>query len=280
MAAVQAPSVAPRVLVIDDDSTTTETFVRILTFDGFAARGAITGREGILVSRSFRPQVVLVDLKLSDISGLEVLRELEPSRHEAEFIVITGFADVAATVAAMKLGAANVLEKPVFDDQLVAIVRESIERTGAGTHSGPVRHALRRWADVVVKAVDSPSDVPTLRAWGRFTGASTGALRNWCRTAGLSPRRSLCLARMLRAVVLGQRFGTSPENLLDVVDRRTLVKLLAAGGCQSCRANCLPRVDDFLYSQRFIDNSDAIVELTSALRRSGGRFVGPPALES
>lgn len=280
MAPRPAHSVPPRVLVIDDDFSTTDTFVRILTFNGFTARGAFTGREGILLGRSFRPQVILVDLKLSDISGLQVLQELRQSRPEAEFIVVTGFADVAATVAAIKLGATNVVEKPIFDDQLLALVRESIERTSAEGSLTLVPHALRRWAEMVLKLVDSPSDVTTLRAWGRFSGASTGALRNWCRTAGLSPRRSLCLARMLRAVVLGQRFRVLPENLLNVVDRRTLVKLLVAGGCQSHGTPRLPTVEDFLGRQRFIDNTDAIAELTAGLRCRDGRIAAAPALES
>lgn len=263
----------PRVVVIDDDAGTLSMFVRILQLEGFFAQAAASAREGIDLCREVRPQVVLVDLRLPEMSGIEVLRELEPSRQRAEFIVISGFADVESTVAAVKLGAADVVEKPISPERLVSIVRESIARTSADGHlSTPVPHALRRWAEVVVKVVDSPDDVRTLGEWGHFVGASRGALRNWCRTARLSSKRSLAVARMLRAVVRGQRCGASPENLLNVVDRRTLAKLLGASGCRSCQAKRLPTVDDFLERQRFITDSGAIAELAIALRRSRERL--------
>ena len=59
---------------------------------------------------------------------------------------------------------------------------------------------------------------------------SPGALRNWCRTAGVSARRSLVFARLLRAAFLSQGGRHRPEDLLDVVDRRTFVGLLRFAG--------------------------------------------------
>lgn len=263
-------SVHPCVLIIDDDPDVCRWFGRALADLGVLTQLAATGREGIIIYGSVHPQVVLVDLRMPDMSGLEVLQAIGPSRPVTEVIVISGFADVPAVVEAMRLGATNVLEKPIRHDKLVETVSDALERTALSRYqTTPVQHALRRWAELVAKAVISPADVRTLSDWGRLAATSTGALRNWCRTAGLPPKRSLLLARMLRAVVLAHRDGLSPENILDVADRRTLVKMLVAAGCQSTDSYRLPTVQDFLTNQRFINHGEAIAELVAALARAG-----------
>ena len=64
-----------------------------------------------------------------------------------------------------------------------------------------VPHAIRRWVGIVVPVIDSPRDPKTVADWACWVGVSRGALRGWCRTAGLQAGRSLSLARMLRVVV-------------------------------------------------------------------------------
>jgi hypothetical protein len=111
-------------------------------------------------------------------------------------------------------------------------------------------HSIERWTGVVVRTISSPTDPRTLEQWGRAVGASAGTLRNWCRTAHLSARRSLLFARVLRAVARHQHSAERPEDLLDVVDQRTLAKILAASGGT---ADQLPRtIDEFLSRQQLI----------------------------
>ncbi len=92
--------------------------------------------------------------------------------------------------------------------------------TSSGNVDTAVPHAVRRWVGIVVPVIDSPSDPKTIADWAAWVGASRGALRGWCRTAGLRTGRSLSLARMLRVVV---RYpDESPENLLDFADKRSI----------------------------------------------------------
>jgi hypothetical protein len=128
-------------------------------------------------------------------------------------------------------------------------------------------HSLMRWAEPIVRVIGTQSDPRTLSEWGRCVGVSSGALSNWCRTARLPAHRSLRFARVLRAVVRQQVSGSRPEDLLNIVDRRTLAKLLLASGGQLMQLP--PTVEDFLSRQRLIDSAEAVEQVRGALERMG-----------
>jgi hypothetical protein len=94
-------------------------------------------------------------------------------------------------------------------------------------------------------------------------------LKNWCRIAGLSPRQSLIFARLLRAVVRHRTEGYRPADVLDIVDHRTLARLLQMGGAGEDRNDLPHDVDDFLSSQRLIRDIIALREVEQALRALG-----------
>ena len=130
-------------------------------------------------------------------------------------------------------------------------------------------HAVGRWAQLILRSLLLHADPRTLAEWGKSLGASTGALRNWCRTARLPARRSLLFARLLRAVALHQSTGVEPEDLLDVADRRTLQKLMAIGGGTT---RSLPTtIEGFLTNQRLIDREDAVARIRRELSDLYGR---------
>ena len=229
---------------------------------------AAAGRDGIRTAEHFKPDVALIDLKLPDMSGLRVLSELRIQNPATAEVLITGFGTCRSAVEAMRLGAFDYLEKPLDLDAVLDVVKKAaanrIRRQENRLDLQPAEsHSLKRWADAVVRAISSPTDPKTVREWGRSIGVSPGALRNWCRTARLPARRSLLFARVLRAVIRHTWTSSDPENLLDIVDRRTLSKLLAASGGTGAR---LPsNVNEFLQRQRLIDNAQAVAEIQAAL---------------
>src|SRR5262249_33722326 len=114
------------------------------------------------------------------------------------------------------------------------------------------------------RVVDQSHDPRTLADWGRSVAVSSGAIRNWCQTAGISARNSLWFARTLRAVI--EQFGTAgaPENLLDIVDSRTLSRVLrAAGGTGDALPNGLQQ---FLNRQTFVTDNSAIAVVAAVLQ--------------
>jgi len=93
-----------------------------------------------------------------------------------------------------------------------------------------ISHAADRLAKAMVVATNSPSDPRTLAAWGQTAGVSRGALRVWCAAARTSARSCLDFVRVLRAVILAETQTWDLFSTLDVVDRRSLVRLLDRGG--------------------------------------------------
>ncbi|MBP6771795.1 MAG: sigma-54-dependent Fis family transcriptional regulator [Gemmatimonadaceae bacterium] len=116
------------VLVIDDDESIRETLIDFFASLGYTARGASTATEGRQLAREHAPNVVLLDLRLPDASGLVALEALRADDPDVAIIVLSGYADVRSAVRAMHHGAADVLEKPVDLDTLSAAVTRASER--------------------------------------------------------------------------------------------------------------------------------------------------------
>ena len=133
-------------------------------------------------------------------------------------------------------------------------------RTQADRNGSAFRaHAAERWARAVIRIIRSDSDPKTLAGWGRTLGASRGALRAWCRAAHVQPRRALDFTRVLRAVVISQGKTFDLTNLLDVVDDRTLIRLLKRGGVLELKdQKSPPSPTEFISNQIFVQEDLAI----------------------
>lgn len=102
-----------RVLVIEDDSLVSRTIATHLRKKGFELKLAETGEEGLKLYKDFQPDLTLLDVKLPDINGLEVLRQIRQTSKNAAVVVMTAFDDMKTTVEAIKAGAFEYLVKPL-----------------------------------------------------------------------------------------------------------------------------------------------------------------------
>ena len=118
------------VLVVDDDRTVRETLADFFDTLGYSARTAASASEGRQAAAEHAPDVVLVDLRLPDASGLLLLETLRADDPELGVIMLTGHADVPTAVRAMQSGALDFLEKPVDLEALDAAVRRAAELVG------------------------------------------------------------------------------------------------------------------------------------------------------
>jgi ActR/RegA family two-component response regulator len=253
-----------KILLIDDDPGTMDTTGRLLQFEGYDVRWCDTADDGIRSAQQFRPDLALIDLRLPDRSGLEVLEAIRTTAPATRCVMLTGYGGLDTAVLAMRRGATDYLQKPLIGDDLIAAIRRLVPPTEPSPWSADIAlHARARWADVIARAVDAPRDPRTLHEWGRCIGASPGAIRNWCRTARLPARRSLLLARVLRAVIRQHHVRAAPEDLLDIVDRRTLVKLMTVSGGSG--ESLPPTIVDCLRRQRLIEDTEAIAVLERTL---------------
>src|SRR5262245_30574899 len=124
---------------------------------------------------------------------------------------------------------------------------------GSAVPAGPAARAAERWAGAVVAALESSSDPKTLEGWSRAISVPLGTLRERCRAAGLSAKASLDFTRLLRAVVWSQRDVWDPHNLLDVIDKRTLKRLLEDGGLAAqALGGAPPDLEAFVGTQQLV----------------------------
>ncbi len=116
------------ILIIDNEEPIRSECVRILAGAGYRVRAVGTGEEGIEACRNEAFDLVLVDQVLPGISGMDVLKKLKQQSGLIEVIIISGVATIETAVAAMKLGAADLITKPFSDGALTAAVASAIKR--------------------------------------------------------------------------------------------------------------------------------------------------------
>ena len=108
------------ILVVDDDLDVRGFFSNYLARQGFKVDSVCRGRDALEFLASNNPDAVLLDMRLPDIDGIEVLRQMGALRPNAAAIVMTGYATVQSSVEAMRLGAWNYHVKPLDDPSLIA----------------------------------------------------------------------------------------------------------------------------------------------------------------
>lgn len=114
-------------LVIDDDLTFAETLVRALRRRGHPAELATGAAAALDCCRRLQPTRVLLDLKLDEASGLQLLPRLRQLQPAPAVVVLTGYSSVATAVSAIKLGATHYLAKPAGLEEILAAF-ESVDR--------------------------------------------------------------------------------------------------------------------------------------------------------
>ncbi|OWW19062.1 sigma-54-dependent transcriptional regulator [Noviherbaspirillum denitrificans] len=116
------------ILIIDDETNLVRSLSFALEDEGHTVRGAGTAAEGIAAVAESVPDLILLDLKLPDMSGLDVLEKLAAQKCDAQVIMISAHGDTRAAVKAVKLGAADYITKPFDLDDLSLTIRATLER--------------------------------------------------------------------------------------------------------------------------------------------------------
>jgi two-component system response regulator RegA len=106
-------------LIVDDDRPFRERLARAMQSRGFDVLSAETVHEGIAIVKERPPAYAVVDLKLDDGNGLDVVETLHDTRPNARVVVLTGFGNIATAVAAVKFGAIDYLPKPADADDIM-----------------------------------------------------------------------------------------------------------------------------------------------------------------
>jgi FixJ family two-component response regulator len=116
------------VFVVDDDVSVREAIRSLISSMGFMVETFASAREFLSAQRKDKPGCLVLDVRLPDLSGLDLQQELEQRSIYLPVIFITGYGDIPMTVRAMKAGAVEFLTKPFRDQDLLDAIREGVRR--------------------------------------------------------------------------------------------------------------------------------------------------------
>jgi two-component system phosphate regulon response regulator PhoB len=134
-----------QVLVVEDEDDLREMMTYNLTREGYRVLGAESGQEGLRKAREMGPNILLLDLMLPDVDGLEVCRRLrkDPLTHALPIIIVSAKGEESDVVLGLGIGADDYVTKPFSPSELVARVKAVLRRGPARTEEGPAERVVR-----------------------------------------------------------------------------------------------------------------------------------------
>lgn len=210
-----------KVLVIDDEPSIRESLDMFLREKGCSVYSAATGAEGLRGWLKYHPQVVILDIRLPDISGLSILKEITSSDPDVKVIIITAYHDMESTIEAMRHGAYDYIHKPLDVDELDQAVVTAQHITAASRRNQPLVRKDRQ-------------DDPRRRIVGQ-----TPPMRSIFKTIGL-------LSRSRATVLIEGETGTGKDLIARVIHESSDL-----GDQPYVTVDCTTLVENLLESELF-----------------------------
>jgi two-component system OmpR family response regulator len=129
------PDSSARVLVVDDEPNITDLVALALRYEGFSVEKASTGRAALSAVQKFKPDLVILDVMLPDVSGLDVMKRLSAEGRKVPVIFLTARDSTEDKVHGLTIGGDDYVTKPFSIEELVARVRVVLRRNGSSTSS-------------------------------------------------------------------------------------------------------------------------------------------------
>ena len=118
---------SPHVLLVEDEPSVANSLKMILTEEGYGVDVAGTGSDALNAFKGNGFDLVVADLRLPDIDGMDVIKEIKGERPETNVVIITGYPSVSSAVESAKIGVSDYLRKPFTDDDFLAAVGEALK---------------------------------------------------------------------------------------------------------------------------------------------------------
>jgi two-component system response regulator HydG len=143
MTSVDAP-IRPSVLIVDDETGILDTLRILLKNEGFSPHVALGGKQGLEQLESLSPDIVLTDVRMPVVGGLDILAAARGKDPDLPVILMTAQADLRSAIQAVNAGAYYYIQKPFVNDDIVAILRRAIEHRELRTENRTLRQEIKR----------------------------------------------------------------------------------------------------------------------------------------
>jgi DNA-binding NtrC family response regulator len=120
-----------KALAIDDEQIVLDSIRKVLLAEGFEVDFSLNSREGLEWANTRDYDIVLTDIRMPEIGGMRILRDVKRIKPSLPVVIITGYATVTGAVQAMKLGASDYIEKPFTPDVLLASIKKALQKAEA-----------------------------------------------------------------------------------------------------------------------------------------------------
>jgi DNA-binding NtrC family response regulator len=194
---------AVEILVLDDDPDTTEILQHLLDREGYKVEVASSPQAGIERLASHQFHILVLDLRLPGMDGIEVLRKIRERDRDLAVVVLTGYPSVETAVASLKGGVSDYVEKPINAEKLLASVRAVVEEKGLLRNP---EEGLLQSVGAKVRAERKAQEL-TLKQVARRTGLSVSLLSQIERAESAASVASL--------YKIASALGTSLEKLFE-----------------------------------------------------------------
>jgi DNA-binding NtrC family response regulator len=188
--------VKARILIVDDDDVSCRLFTEVLDGEGYAVRQAYSGEEALERLRSEPYDLLLVDVRMPGMTGLDVTRIMRQEQPQLPIIVMTAFGSIETAVEAIQEGAFDYVSKPMNLDELKKIVSRALRQT-----------ELRARGRLKIKQLEDPEQQKTI------IGRSPAMVEVFKRVARVAPTKSTVL-------ILGES-GTGKEVIARSIHRHS-----------------------------------------------------------
>jgi two-component system nitrogen regulation response regulator NtrX len=138
-----------RVLVIDDEAAIRDSLRMILEYEDYQFVGAASGQEALDVVRRERPDIVLLDIKMPGMDGMEVLRKLRALDEGLPVVMISGHGTTATAVEAIRSGAIDFLDKPLSSERVIVTLRNVLRQSELSTENRDLKVAMESKYELV-----------------------------------------------------------------------------------------------------------------------------------
>jgi len=234
------------ILIVEDDTTIRETVAEVLEKQGHAVSQAETGAEALAQAQSRNYDLVLLDLRLPDMDGLEVMRALHELDDQTLVVIMTAFPEVRTAVSALKAGAYDYLNKPFDLDDLKSLVSRALETQRLRTEVERLRISAPRPAPIEGMIGTSPAFLRMIEIVRKVAAASrapvlirgesgTGKERVAQAVHNLSPRAAgpwvtLNCSAISEGLLESEMFGHEKGAFTDAKSAKRGLLELADGG--------------------------------------------------